>query len=444
MSSDASHRTVLNLQCGQQSDLDVVAKIIAVRQKEDYYAYEREGMWYIGLGSQASLFLDPAGEFATTTAMGTEIKVQPVTSDFASIARSFISRYSTTTRRLYGQVGFNYAAYSREMPFKSGNWPLVSLLIPQIDITLEAGSIRIAGEDEHVIRNLQDLVESDFSLPVTSPVDLDLRRGGERYAQSVQTALSMIETGCFTKVIASRSVGLHGAVDMPATLVHGRRSNTPKRSFSMSHSGFEATGFSPELVMLVNDGKVTTEPLAGTRSNEGNEEECRILREELLNDSKELVEYVISVKEAIDELRHVCSPETIVVDDFMSVRTRGSVQHLGSSVTGHLQPEKDSWDAFNVLFPSITASGIPKKAALAAIYELEEKPRELYSGAVLMIDGQDTFEATLVLRSAFQDKSRQWLQAGAGIIAQSDVQREFDETCEKLRSIAPFIVLRKD
>ncbi|MCV5359894.1 chorismate-binding protein, partial [Escherichia coli] len=87
---------------------------------------------------------------------------------------------------------------------------------------------------------------------------------------------------------------------------------------------------------------------------------------------------------AIAELEAVCQPGSVVVEDLMSVRQRGSVQHLGSGVSGQLAENKDAWDAFTVLFPSITASGIPKNAALNAIMQIEKTPRELYSGAILL------------------------------------------------------------
>ncbi|KAJ5189747.1 hypothetical protein N7491_008208 [Penicillium cf. griseofulvum] len=108
---------------------------------------------------------------------------------------------------------------------------------------------------------------------------------------------------------------------------------------------------------------------------------------------------------------------------------RGSVQHLGSRIPGIRSPEKDMWDAFDVVFPSIITSGIPKHAALKAIQRLEHQPRELYSRA----------NSKLPLRTVFQDRNRAWIQAGVGAITQSNPQRELMETHEKLASIAPFV-----
>jgi salicylate synthetase len=152
---------------------------------------------------------------------------------------------------------------------------------------------------------------------------------------------------------------------------------------------------------------------------------------------------VLSVRAAVEELDELCLAGTVSVSDFMSIRERGSVQHLGSRVSGKLADGRDAWDAFNTLFPAITATGIPKKPALLGIERLEESPRELYSGAVLLLEGHDMFEATLVLRSVFQDKTRKWLQAGAGVIAQSRPERELIETSEKLASIAPYLIRKR-
>ncbi|KAG7113663.1 Salicylate synthase like protein [Verticillium longisporum] len=192
--------------------------------------------------------------------------------------------------------------------------------------------------------------------------------------------------------------------------------------------------------MSLENGRVTTEPLAGTRSCGSSDAERLKLRQELLSDSKEIVEHVLSVKAAVEELEQICSNDSVVVDDFMSIRERGKVQHLGSRVCGQLNEAKDAWDAFDVLFPSITASGIPKQPALEVITSLETRPRELYSGSVIMLEGSDFFEGALVLRSVYQDEEKAWVQAGAGIIDQSEPTREFTETVEKLSTIAPFVV----
>jgi len=145
-------------------------------------------------------------------------------------------------------------------------------------------------------------------------------------------------------------------------------------------------------------------------------------------------------RQSVDE---VAEPGSSAVVDFMTVRERGSVQHLGSTVTGRLDPSKDRMDALETLFPAVTASGIPKAAGVDAILRLDESPRELYSGAVVMFSASGGLDAALTLRTVYERDGRTWLRAGAGIIGASDPDREFEETCEKLATLAPHLVARR-
>lgn len=422
--------------------LDTVFRVLANHRNDDYYAYERAEHWYIGIGSHSSFTIDSKGDHAIITTESGQKSYAIDRSSITATARNFVSENIQYHDRIFGQAGFNYAAYIRGQAFQSGEWPLLSMMIPRIEIVIHQGNVILTGSNPQEMSDLRRFLQEEktASLNLTCSSTIDVKHNGPEYRDRVEKAQSDIDQGLYKKVILSRAVEITDRLDLLATLIHGRRSNNPSRSFALNHMHYQATGFSPELVMSVKSGKVITEPLAGTRSCKGAKEEVDKLRAELQNDPKEIVEHVISVKEAIQELGKVCPSDHITIEDFMSVRSRGSVQHLGSRVAGLLSPDKDIWDAFNVLFPSITASGIPKSTAMDAIHRLEDRPRELYSGAVIMLEGPDTFEAALVLRTAFQDPDHQWIQAGAGIISQSDPQREFDETCEKLASIAPFVV----
>ncbi|OJI90654.1 hypothetical protein ASPTUDRAFT_52486 [Aspergillus tubingensis CBS 134.48] len=402
----------------------------------EYYVYERKECWEIGLGSSRSLIIDSSGENKTISIAGEPSHHFPVTKPLPDIAREFLHEYWNNTSKVYEHVGFNYAAHIRGLNYTPGQWPLLALMIPRIEVLIDSDKIILTGDDtKEVLESCALLKETcrchnTPSSPAHDTQHVDVNENSSQYKTLVQKALSQIQQDHYSKIILSRPVHLQHRVDMPSTLHCGRQSNTPSRSFSLRHGHYQATGFSPELVMSLNKGVVTTEPLAGTRSCKGTEAEIQRLRQELENDSKEIVEHVISVKEAVHEISQLSDKP--MVDDFMSVRVRGSVQHLGSRVCGRLSPEKDMWDAFSVLFPSITASGVPKQAAIDAITCLESQPRELYSGAILMIEDENTMEAALVLRSVFQDRDSQWIQAGAGVIAESDPSRELTETCEKL------------
>jgi anthranilate/para-aminobenzoate synthase component I len=128
----------------------------------------------------------------------------------------------------------------------------------------------------------------------------------------------------------------------------------------------------------------------------------------------------------------------------MTVRERGSVQHLASRATGRLADDRGPWDAFAALFPAITATGCPKPEALRTISRYESEPRGLYAGAVFTVDAGGSLDAALVLRTVFQRDGRSWLRAGAGVMGQSTPEREWEESCEKLRSVAPHLRHRPD
>jgi salicylate synthetase len=185
--------------------------------------------------------------------------------------------------------------------------------------------------------------------------------------------------------------------------------------------------------------KSVTEPLAGTRAFGRDVDHDRAARDDLESNSKEIVEHAISVRSSLREIAEVAEPGSAVVTDFMTVGERGSLQHLGSTVGARLYVSKDRMDALETLFPAVTASGIPKAESVDAILRLDEGPRGLYSRAVAMFSADGGVDAALALRSAYESDGQLWLRAGAGTIAASTPDREFEETCEKLTTLAPYL-----
>src|SRR5262249_16951638 len=153
--------------------------------------------------------------------------------------------------------------------------------------------------------------------------------------------------------------------------------------------GIRALGYSPELVAAVHqDGGVITEPLAGTRALGRGAAHDRQARDELESNSKEIVEHAISVRTSLQEISEIAEPATVAVVDVMAGGEGGSVQHLGSTICARLDPSSDRMDALEALFPAVTVSGIPKAAGVEAILRLDERPRGLYSGAVVMFSAE--------------------------------------------------------
>lgn len=430
---------------GTESPLNTIVALLDYYRAVDHYAYERSDTWYIGIGNHASLILRSDGETITKIDRDGASHSLPVSGMSADHARDFISQYSSHGK-IFGQVGFNYSAHTSKQTFQKGKWPMMSLMVPCTQAVINKSQIVVSGIVEEEMRILADLIQSilspDTLQKIASPHPyIELEDNSDGYETRVANAIAEMRQGKYTKAIPSRKVSLPFRVDMPATLFHGRQANNPARTFALSHMGIQAVGFSPEVLLSIKDQHVFTEALAGTQLVKGSAASLDPWKNKLLNDPKEVIEHAIAIKGSIRRLSSICAPESIAVKEFMIPVQRGSVQHLFSQVFGQLSPGRDGWDALPGLIANITVPGLPKQANFEAIRCFEPEPRELYCGAVLMIDeAANLFEATLVLRTVFQDESHQWLQAGAGVTVHSNPEREFIETCEKLGTVLPYIV----
>ncbi|MFJ8747182.1 salicylate synthase [Embleya sp. NPDC127516] len=405
-----------------------------------HVVYERDDEWCVGLGVLVEVVVTKHEVRCSGGGGGDSVRSW-VDSPLPAVDE-FLRGAPVSHWRAYGWAGFEFAYLQAGMPELVGDEPLLHLFVPRIEVRLRQGRARIRAVDAEELVAVSALLAAHRPAPRKDPVSLDVAAGGAgEYRSAVGAAVDEIRARLLRKVILSRTVEVPTPVDMVGTYLAGRRGNTPTRSFLLDLGGVCATGFSPEIVVSVDaDRNVGTQPLAGTRALGGGEAADLSRRDDLLSDAKEIYEHAISVKVAYDELVPLCDPGTVMVTDYMSVKPRGSVQHLASSLVGRLAPGIGSWDAFAALFPAVTASGVPKPAAYRAIRRHETGPRGLYSGAVLTMDHDGTLDAALVLRTLFRRDGRTWLQAGAGIVEQSEPGREFEETCEKLRSVAGYLV----
>lgn len=319
--------------------------------------------------------------------------------------------------------------------------PILQLIVPHTLVLISADLTVIRSASRHDALDALDLLERAEPRKPAKPSPIATDGGRDEYCAAVATAVGDIKAGLFDKVVLSRRVPISHPVDLAQTYHLGRRATSPARSFLFSVGGMSAAGFSPETVVEVDPaGQVSTQPLAGTRARGASPEEDERLRTELLTDPKEVFEHAISMRSSWSDLGEVCVPGSVRVDEPMTIRHCGAVQHLGSVVSGQLARDKTALDAFDAVFPAVTASGIPRAEACACIARLEPHPRGIYGGAVLRAGSDGRLDAALALRSVFQADGQAWLQAGAGIVRDSRPEREFEETREKLGSVAPFIV----
>ncbi|NNH71653.1 salicylate synthase [Nocardia uniformis] len=405
----------------------------------EYVVYEKPGEWVFAADPVGGVELD-AHELRVT--WNGDTSNGSWAGSPAQVIDSALAGLPLAGRNAYGWIGFEFCAWSLgSTAHVHPRATLAHLMIPRIEVRIDATGIRVSGATTDEAADILALISAaqGTALPQAHPVDVTV--DPTDYQGRVATAVDEIRAGRYQKVILSRKVNLPFAVDVPSTYRLGRMNNTPARSFVLRLGGLEAAGFSPELVASVDhDRVVTTEPLAGTRAFGRGSEVDMAARADLVRDPKEIVEHAMSVQTSFAEIATVAEVDSTAVSDFMAVRERGSVQHLASTVRGRLAADRSSWDALEVLFPSVTASGIPKAGGVDAVFRLDHDQRGLYSGAVVTVSPTGAMEATLVLRAVYQNGEGAWLRAGAGVVGQSRPEREFEETCEKLGSVAPYVV----
>jgi anthranilate synthase component 1 len=190
-------------------------------------------------------------------------------------------------------------------------------------------------------------------------------------------------------------------------------------------------GSSPEMLVKVEGRRVEYRPIAGTRRRGATEAEDQALARELLADEKELAEHVMLVDLGRNDLGRVCEYGSVKVPKFESIEYYSHVMHIVSSVTGKLRPDKDAFDTLMACFPAGTVSGAPKVRAMEIIAELEPTKRGVYSGSVMYLDFSGNLNSCIAIRTMVARGGKAYLQAGGGIVADSDPEREWDETMNK-------------
>jgi len=197
----------------------------------------------------------------------------------------------------------------------------------------------------------------------------------------------------------------------------------------------ELVGASPEVLVRCEDDLVQLRPIAGTRRRGATEEEDRALREELLANEKERAEHVMLVDLGRNDVGRVARPGTVLVKDFMAVEQYSHVMHLVSQVEGRLQQGMDSYDVLRACFPAGTVSGAPKIRAMEIIEELEPSRRGPYAGAVGYFGFSGNMDTCINIRTVVVKGRQAFIQAGAGIVADSDPEAEYVETCNKAKAM---------
>jgi len=372
---------------------------------------------------------------------GRVVVSEPARDPLAQVGR-LLDSVRQTTWTAYGYLAFDLArAY---FPYRwARDEPLLRLCIPRVEIAWKGNrvQVRAAADPDRIMGLLAGAGDGAGFIPVPTPLAI-APTDRDSFCQRVEELRTAIRAGHLEKAILSRRYCVPGHLDLLQTYAAGASVNRAPRSFCFRLGSVGAVGFSPEILLKSNGrGRVVTNPLAATRGRGATAEEDSRLRAELFRDPKEVKEHAMSVLLAQEELASVCRPESVHVTGFMAVKKFRCVQHLSSHVRGQLVPGRNAWDAIRAVFPGVTVSGIPKPEALHWIGALEGEPRGVYGGAVGWVDQAGRLDLAIALRTVFQYGDTFQLAAGAGILAESQPEREYAESVLKMNTMASQLVL---
>ena len=257
----------------------------------------------------------------------------------------------------------------------------------------------------------------------------------EAYEANVRIAKEHIAAGDIYQVVLSQRFEADVTAD-PFTVYRALRYVNPSPyMYFMRLGGLAIVGSSPEMLVRVEGRRVETHPIAGTYPRGANEEEDRAQAKALLDDPKERAEHVMLVDLGRNDVGRVCEYGSVRVPQFMGLERFSHVMHLTSIVEGRLADDRDRLDALVSCFPAGTVSGAPKLRAMQIIKELEPSGRGLYAGAVGYLDFAGNLDFCIAIRTVIMSKGKACVQAGAGIVMDSNPAAEYQETLDKARAL---------
>lgn len=257
----------------------------------------------------------------------------------------------------------------------------------------------------------------------------------EEYGEMILKAQDYIYQGDIFQVVLSNRIEAEIEGSLFDTYRVLRTTNPSPYMFYFSSNDIEIAGASPETLVKVNNGKLYTFPLAGTRPRGKTEEEDLKLEKELLADEKELAEHNMLVDLGRNDIGRIAEIGSVSVDKYLSIERFSHVMHIGSTVTGQLRSNLDSLAALDSILPAGTLSGAPKIRACEIINELENNKRGIYGGAIGYVDLSGNLDTCISIRIAFARNNKVFIRSGAGIVADSVPDTEFDECMNKAAAV---------
>jgi anthranilate synthase component 1 len=432
---------------------------------------EHGGVWsrysFIGANSQATLSeKDGKAIWVGTTPAGAPVGIDPLAAlrlSAAHLRSPKIAGLPPLTGGLVGYMGYDSVRRLEKLPTlskKDIDLPELAFMLTsdlavmdhaEGTITLIANAINWDGTGDRVDQAFDDAqarldrMQSDLegSLPGfvaeltdKSAPDFSRNISGEDFKAKILQAKEEIVAGEAFQIVLSQRFAMECTADALDVYRMLRLHNpSPYMYLFRFTDGVEVVGSSPEALVKVTGKEVMVHPIAGTRKRSSSAEEDHRLGEELLADPKERAEHLMLVDLGRNDLGRICAPGTVEVIDFMHIERYSHVMHIVSTVIGELAADSSPVDALFAVFPAGTLSGAPKPRAMEIIEELEPTRRGLYGGAIGYLDFTGNIDTCIAIRTALIHKKVAYVQAGAGVVADSDPESENQECLNKAAAV---------
>jgi anthranilate synthase component 1 len=432
---------------------------------------EHGGVWsrysFIGAHSKTSLTeRDGLATWLGTPPAGVPTGMDPLTALRMSVAHlksPKIEGLPTLTGGLVGYMGYDAVRRLEKLPelsTKDLSLPEITFILTSdlavLDhsdgtIILIANAINWDGSNERIdeafsdAQSRLDRMQNELMQPITGNVSeipapskptFEINMTDSQFLEKVEIAKEEIRAGEAFQIVLSQRFGMDTKADALDIYRMLRLNNpSPYMYLFRFEDGFDVVGSSPEALVKVTGKEVMVHPIAGTRKRSASVEEDIRLGEELLADPKERAEHLMLVDLGRNDLGRICTAGTVEVIDFMHIERYSHVMHIVSTVIGELSKDKSPIDALFSVFPAGTLSGAPKPRAMEIIESLEPTRRALYGGAIGYFDFTGNIDTCIAIRTALIHKGKAYVQAGAGIVADSDPRSEYEETLNKAAAV---------
>lgn len=341
--------------------------------------------------------------------------------------------------KLIPEIVFKF--YSTTVVFDHLNSKAIISVFAQVGDDPKKSYKMAQAEIEIIKLKLQNSTTKSGNNFISKHLNIEPNSSDEQFKIAIQKAKKHLTAGDIFQVVLSRNFKVPYTVPAFDLYRAVRMINPSPYMFYFNFRDFVFVGASPEKLVSIEGNKVETCPIAGTRPRGITIAEDEKLVAELLADEKEIAEHVMLVDLARNDIGSVCQPGTVKVTEFQQIHKFSRVMHIASKVEGILEDGKDALDALRAVFPAGTLSGAPKIRAMELIDELELSRRGVYGGAICMIDNQGNLNSCIAIRMMILKDGIATIQAGAGIVFDSDPQKEAEETLHKAKALFDAIEL---